>query len=114
MSNATSVSAEAGSASLPDILVRTGQCDSRAVERGRRVAEETGQRFDKVLLQLGLVSERGLADAYAAMLNLPVVHADRYPVETPLFVEALPARFLRNVRAIPLAIDGDALALAVV
>ncbi|HET7882951.1 MAG TPA: ATPase, T2SS/T4P/T4SS family [Acetobacteraceae bacterium] len=114
MSTTTLANAEAGPASLPDILVRTGQCDARAIERGRRVADETGQRLDKVLLQLGLVSERGLADAYAAMLQLPVVHADRYPAETPLFVEALPARFLRNVRAIPLAIEGDALALAVV
>ena len=55
--------AEDSLGSLAEILVRTGQCDGRAIERGRRVAEETGQRLDKVLLELGLVSERGLADA---------------------------------------------------
>ena len=106
--------AEDSLGSLAEILVRTGQCDGRAIERGRRVAEDTGQRLDKVLLQLGLVSERGLADAYATLLDLPVAGADRYPAEQPLFVEELPARFLRNARAIPMAIDGDSLVAAVV
>ena len=43
---------------LTDILLKNGQCDVRALERSRRVADETAQRVDSVLLQLGLVSER--------------------------------------------------------
>ena len=111
--SATVSSVESGIANLVDILVRTGQCDGRAVERSRRVAEETGQRLDKVLLQLGLVSERGLADAYATMLDLPVANADRYPTELPLFADTLHARFLRNARAVPIAIDGETLVVAI-
>jgi general secretion pathway protein E len=86
---------------LVDILLRTGQCDARVLERGRRVAEDTGQRLDAVLLQLGLVSERGLADAYASLLDLPVTDATRYPLHDPLFADRLTARFLRNARALP-------------
>ena len=54
---------------LTDILLRTGQCDARVLERGRRVAEDTGQRLEVVLLQLGLVSERGLAEAFATSMR---------------------------------------------
>jgi general secretion pathway protein E len=86
---------------LTEILIGTGQCDVRVLERGRRVAEETGQRLDAVLLQLGLVSERGLADAYASLLDLPVTDAGRYPQDLPLFGDRLTARFLRNARALP-------------
>jgi general secretion pathway protein E len=106
----------AGTASLEklvDILLQTGQCDARVLERGRRVADETGQRLDAVLLQLGLVSERGLAEAYAALLDLPVAHADRYPPDQPLFAERLTARFLRQAHALPMAMEGDTLVLAI-
>ena len=57
---------------LGRLLVEQGQCDARGIERGRRVAAETGQRLDAVLMHLGLVTERGLAQAYAALLGLPV------------------------------------------
>ena len=64
---------------LAGILQLHGQCDSRMLERARRVAAESGQRLDTVLIQLGLVTERGLAEAYAALLGLPLVAPDRYP-----------------------------------
>jgi len=87
---------------LAALLAGTGQCDARTIDRGRRVAAESGQRLDKVLLQLGLVTERGLADAYASLLALPVATPDRYPAE-PLHAALLSARFLRHARALPLA-----------
>src|ERR1700712_3287093 len=90
---------------LTDILLRTGQCDARVLERGRRVAEDTGQRLEVVLLQLGLVSERGLAEAFATLLNLPIADANRYPPDQPLFADRLNARFLRNARALPVALE---------
>ena len=37
-------SAEPPLEKLTDILLRTGQCDIRALERSRRVADETAQR----------------------------------------------------------------------
>jgi general secretion pathway protein E len=46
-----------------------GHCDLRAMERARRVSLESGQRIDAVLLQLGLMTERGLAVAYAELLG---------------------------------------------
>jgi general secretion pathway protein E len=97
---------------LTDILLRTGQCDIRALERSRRVADETAQRLDTVLLQLGLVSERGMAEAYATLLELPVARADSYPTDQPLFADRLTGRFLRHAHALPMAMEGDTLVVA--
>ncbi|HYZ23879.1 MAG TPA: ATPase, T2SS/T4P/T4SS family [Rhodopila sp.] len=98
---------------LADLLVRQGQCDQRTLDRARRVAAESGQRIDIVLNQLGLVSERGLADAYAQLLGVPVATPARYPQSDPLLRDLLPAAFLRHARAIPVADDGGTLTLAV-
>ncbi len=96
---------------LSHILLDTGQCDQRTLDRGRRVADESGSRLDVVLLQLGLVSERGLADAYCTLLGLRLATAERYPAE-PLLTERLTARFLREVRALPVAIERGTLIVA--
>ena len=90
---------------LGDILLRQGHCDQRTLERARRVAAESDQRLDAVLIQLGLVSERGLADAYASLLSIPVAAADRYPASDPVLPDRLSADFLRHARAVPLAAD---------
>ena len=98
---------------LAALLVAQGHCDARTLERGRRVAAESGQRLDKVLIQLGLVSERGLAEAFAALLGLQVAGPERYPQDEPLLGDRLPARFLRNARALPVLRDGGQLVVAV-
>ena len=80
---------------LAALLEASGQCDPRTVERGRRVAEENGQRLDRVLLQLGLVNERDLADAYAGLLGLPLADPGPLSRSEPLFADRLAPRFLR-------------------
>ncbi|MCQ8239505.1 GspE/PulE family protein [Rhizosaccharibacter radicis] len=99
------------------ILVARGQCDARSVERARRAAEDRAMpgaavRVDVVLLQLGLVSERGLAEAYAELLGVPVATPERYPVDEPLLAERLLPRFLRDVRALPIALSDGRLTVA--
>ena len=96
-----------------DLLIERGHCDQKAIERACRVTAETGQRLDSVLIRLGIVAERALAEAYAASLGVGLVAADEYPVGEPLFPERLAAKFLRNVRALPLRIERGALVLAV-
>jgi general secretion pathway protein E len=97
---------------LGEILVRQGHCDNRTLDRARRVAAESDQRLDAVLIQLGLVSERGLADAYANLLALPITPPDRYPSAEPVLPDRLSAAFLRHARAVPLAADDSTLTLA--
>lgn len=98
--------------SLAALLVREGHCDTKAVERAQRIAEESGQRIDTVLSQLGLVTERDLAGAYGRLLGLPVAGPARYPAQ-PLWPERLSPVFLRAARALPLAEADGTLVLGV-
>jgi hypothetical protein len=59
------------------------------------MAEVTVQRLDGTLLQLGPISERSLAEAYAAQLDLPIAGAARYPAELPLLADGLAGDFPR-------------------
>jgi general secretion pathway protein E len=97
---------------LAGLLVEKGHCDGRTIDRARRVAVESGQRLDSVLIQLGLLTERGLAETFAALLDLPITGANRYPAHAPLIPDSLPPRFLRQARALPVAVDDEALVLA--
>ncbi|HTI83008.1 MAG TPA: hypothetical protein VL614_21360 [Acetobacteraceae bacterium] len=65
-----------------------------------------------MLIQLGLLTERALAEAYAELLDLPIADASRYPSETPLLADCLPARFLRQARSLPMAVKDDVVVLA--
>jgi len=96
---------------LGEILLGSGGLDRRSLDRARRVAEETGGRLDRVMTQLGMISERGLAEALASLVGAPVVGPGDYP-DAPLFFERLKPKFLRNARALPVAERPDEVVLA--
>ncbi len=96
---------------LAGLLVEEGRCDARTIERGRRMASESGQRLDAVLVQLGLVSERDIAQSYGQLLGARVIGTADYP-EAPVLPERLHARFLRHARVLPLARLPDRIVLA--
>jgi general secretion pathway protein E len=99
-------------AALANLLLARGLVDGKTLDRARRVAVDTGQRLDAVLVQLGLVNERGLAEAKAELLNVPLVTRERFP-EAPLLPDRLKAKFLRKVSAVPLAADNERLVVAI-
>ena len=98
-------------ARLGAVLIEGGMVDQRSFERARRVAAETDTRLDRILTQLGIVSERSLAEAFAGLLGLPLATAREYP-EAPLFADRLKAKFLRRARAMPIAADDRGVTLA--
>ena len=99
---------------LADTLVTQGYCDRLAMDRALRVSNEGGHRLDSVLLQLGLLTERGLATALADLLGLALVNVERYPNALPPESDRLSVRFLRDARALPLVIENDTMVVAVV
>jgi general secretion pathway protein E len=98
-------------ARLGAVLVEGGTIDRRTLDRACRVAVETGGRLDHVLTQLGLVSERGLAEALAQLIGAPLAEARDYP-DAPLFLDRLKVKFLRKVRALPIAATNGRATLA--
>jgi general secretion pathway protein E len=99
-------------AALADLLIERGLVDPKTLDRARRVSAESGQRLDSVLIQLGLISERGLAESYAALLGHRVAGTDRYP-EEPVLPERLKPKFLRKARVVPIRFDGVTVSVAV-
>lgn len=88
-------------------LLEQGSLKSADLERARRLVQESdaGDLLE-LLARLGLISELGMARAWAATLGAPLLLADAVP---PL-LEALPIlteRFLRHHRMVPLAFDAD-------
>jgi general secretion pathway protein E len=77
------------------IALAAGICDAFAVERAQAVARETGISGPQALIQLGLVSERVLAESFAAALGLGLASPEHYP-DAPVLPERLLARVLRS------------------
>jgi general secretion pathway protein E len=98
-------------ARLGAVLVEGGTIDRRTLDRAGRVAVETGGRLDHVLTQLGLVSDRALAEALAQLIGAPLAEARDYP-DAPLFLDRLKVKFLRKVRALPIAATNGRATLA--
>ena len=98
-------------ARLGAALIGSGAIDQRTLDRARRVAIETNGRLDRVLTQLGLVSDRGLAETLAQLIGAPLAAAADYP-EAPLFADRLKAKFLRRAHAMPIAATEDRATLA--
>ncbi len=98
---------------LGEILVERGKLDPTNLERALKL--QTGESREKIgviLLRLGMVSGRDLADALADQLDLPLAQASDYP-ELPLLEERLSAKFLRDSQAVPLREDDEEVALAI-
>ncbi|KXX65704.1 type II secretion system ATPase GspE [Marichromatium gracile] len=83
-------------------LARAGRLTESDLARARRLAEEGGEALLPMLLRLGLVAERALAEALAAELGLELVEPERLPV-APVAEERFTPRFLKDARVLPLA-----------
>ena len=96
---------------IGEILIERGKLDAAGLERALRLQQETHEKLGGLLVTLGLVAQRDVAEALAQQLGMPLVEAASYP-ELPILEERVSARFLREARALPLAEDEHELALA--
>jgi len=98
---------------LGEILIERGKLDPANLERALKLQEgESRERIGVILLRLGMVSGRDLADALADQLDFPVAQITDFP-ELPLLEERLSSKFLRDVQAVPLREDDEEVALAI-
>jgi general secretion pathway protein E len=88
-------------ASLADKLINLGRLTPEAVAGAERIAAEQGTPLGTCLVELGAVTERQLAHAYARALRLPLALAEDYP-PAPVCADRFSPRFLRQSRLIPI------------
>ncbi len=103
--------AAAVAAAVVEQLLARRKLDAAAVDRARRVGDGGGEPLHAVLVKLGLAAERDVAEALAAVLELPLATADDYPEEAVLD-DSLSPKFLKQARILPLADGADGIVLA--
>jgi general secretion pathway protein E len=96
---------------LIEHLVRDGRLDERGAQRARRAAASAGRRLAETLAQLGLVSERDIAAATAAVTGLPMVDREAFPAAAVL-PDCLGQRFLLDNAVLPLQASADEILVA--
>ena len=98
---------------IGEILIERGKLDPANLDRALKLQEgETREKIGVILLRLGMVSGRDLADSLADQLDLPLASTTDFP-ELPLLEERLSSKFLRDAQAVPLREDDEELAIAI-
>jgi general secretion pathway protein E len=77
------------------------------LERALELQRERGDKLGKILVDMGYLAQRDLLIALSAQLGLPVAQ-----LGVPAELDGLSARFLRQVAALPLSVDGNTLTVA--
>ena len=104
---------EQASDSLVEILGRPEVLGSDALSRARLVQQESGERLEVVVTRLGLLSEDMLRDRLEAATGLPIMRSTEFPLE-PCAADMFSVPFLRDNRVLPVAMDGEAITIALV
>lgn len=86
--------------------------DELAVRRAQRAVSQSGERFDVVLIRLGLLSDSLLAKAFAEFYGLRLASPDDFP-ETALLADIVPFSFLKANRLLPIEETAERLDVAV-
>ncbi|MCS6996712.1 MAG: type II secretion system ATPase GspE [Casimicrobiaceae bacterium] len=99
---------------LGEILLARGKLDAQELERILRLQASSArrERLGSLLVTMGVISARDLALALAEQSGMPFVESSAFP-DIPILEEQISARFLRDVRALPIAEDAETLTLAV-
>lgn len=92
-------------------LIEAGHVERAAVDRARRLSAEGAEPLRTILVKLGLVAERTMAEAFAGALGVSLLVAEDYPDE-PVLAELISGKFLKEAKALPLAATDATVTLA--
>ncbi|SDX15267.1 type II secretion system ATPase GspE [Thiocapsa roseopersicina] len=92
-------------------LHASGKLSPGDLGRARRLADEAGDPLLPMLVRLGLISERDMAQAMSDVLELPLADASTFPSE-PVRDDLFSLRFLKDAKVLPLFEDEDCIQIA--
>ncbi|ADE13627.1 general secretory pathway protein E [Nitrosococcus halophilus Nc 4] len=95
---------------LGQYLIDRSKLRAAEFRHARRLAAEEGVRLSVMLIRLGLVSERDMAEAFSALLDLPLLATNDY--DSGGLNGQVSLRFLKESRAVPVLEEEDAVVVA--
>ena len=98
---------------LEQLVLERGLVAPETLTRARLIQAETGERLDSVLTRLGMVAEQALAGALAKETGLSIAATSDFPAE-PVLPDAVSVRFLRDVKAVPIAESNGSVDVALI
>jgi type IV pilus assembly protein PilB len=103
---------DSGGQRLGELLVARNVVTKTQLIEALLQQSASGKRIGALLVELGALDERALAQLLAEQMDVPLVDL-RTDTPDPEAVKRLPETVARNVNAVPIRIDGDVLEVAV-
>ncbi len=94
-----------------ELLLGTGKVSTDDLRKVQRVQQERGEPLERLLVELGFLSEDDLLLLLAEYYHAPIAHARDFPKEPPALASINPG-FFRQVRLCPLALQDGQLLVA--
>ena len=98
-----------GARPLGEILIERGLISDEDLRNALTVQKERKDRIGRILIDMGCVAEKDVLQALSEQLGVEQFKGE-YPV-VPVEPQALPPRFLRNFRTVPVHLEGNLLSL---
>jgi general secretion pathway protein E len=99
------------SARLGEMLIARRQIEPDDLERALELQKERGDKLGKILVDMGFIALRDVLAALSEQLGIPLATLDAPPPVAPE-IEGLSARFMRQSRFFPLAVQDSTLTIA--
>ena len=96
---------------LGELLEERGQLSRDKLDRALRYQTQSTERIGTILIQLGFVAEKEVAQALADQLGLEVAKREAY-TGIPIFSDQVSPDFLRNTKVVPLLQSGNRLVVS--
>jgi len=97
---------------IGDILIESGVITPAQLQDALSRQRKTRERLGRILVEMKAATERQIAQALADQLGLRLVNVAGVRVD-PAAVKLVPEVLARKRRLVPVALDGDALVVAV-
>src|SRR3569832_2002235 len=101
----------AASSGLDEALLASGKVSVDDLRKVRRFSAEKGERIEKMLVELGFLSEADLLPILASYHGATMARASEIPDEPPAF-EHVSVEYMRSQRILPIAVNEGVLRVA--
>jgi general secretion pathway protein E len=97
--------------SLEELLVERGRVSTEDLRKIRKLQAERGERIERLLLDLGFISEDDLLPVFSEYLGVPLIARKDLP-SSAVTIPGLNVKFLRHARVLPVSLSDGILTAA--